>query len=145
MLKLKENVGESLNKGLAALENANPELLEGVLRHIDFNATKGRTKLKDEQLVNNFNQYKLTTDNFEFPDLLGAAYEYLLKQFVDSAGATKIRVSIFTLPSPSFACAEICFLERVFEILYQIVFGELVANLNCIFDGNSLGTAVRFD
>jgi type I restriction enzyme M protein len=89
LLKLKENVGESLNKGLAALENANPELLEGVLRHIDFNATKGRTKLKDEQLVNlinHFNQYKLTTENFEFPDLLGAAYEYLLKQFADSAG-----------------------------------------------------------
>jgi type I restriction enzyme M protein len=89
LLKLKENVGESLNKALAALENVNSEMLEGVLRHIDFNATKGRTKLKDEQLINlinHFNQYKLTTDNFEFPDLLGAAYEYLLKQFADSAG-----------------------------------------------------------
>ncbi|MGC8690924.1 MAG: type I restriction-modification system subunit M [Caldisericum sp.] len=89
LLKLKENVGESLNKALAALENVNSEMLEGVLKHIDFNATKGRTKLKDEQLINlinHFNQYKLTTDNFEFPDLLGAAYEYLLKQFADSAG-----------------------------------------------------------
>ncbi|MGC8758184.1 MAG: type I restriction-modification system subunit M [Caldisericaceae bacterium] len=89
LLKLKENVGESLNKALAALENVSSEMLEGVLKHIDFNATKGRTKLKDEQLINlinHFNQYKLTTDNFEFPDLLGAAYEYLLKQFADSAG-----------------------------------------------------------
>jgi len=24
--------------------------------------------------------------NFEFPDLLGAAYEYLIKYFADSAG-----------------------------------------------------------
>ena len=88
ILQLKENVGESLNKALAALEEKNQEL-EGVLKHIDFNATKGKTRLKDTQLIdliNHFNKYKLTTENFEFPDLLGAAYEYLLKQFADSAG-----------------------------------------------------------
>ena len=88
ILQLKENVGESLNKALAALEEKNREL-EGVLKHIDFNATKGKTRLKDTQLIdliNHFNKYKLTTENFEFPDLLGAAYEYLLKQFADSAG-----------------------------------------------------------
>ena len=28
----------------------------------------------------------LVNDNFEFPDLLGAAYEYLIKFFADSAG-----------------------------------------------------------
>jgi type I restriction enzyme M protein len=28
----------------------------------------------------------LVNDNFEFPDLLGAAYEYLIKYFADSAG-----------------------------------------------------------
>ncbi|MEO0118641.1 MAG: hypothetical protein ABIK66_05920, partial [candidate division WOR-3 bacterium] len=27
--------------------------------------------------------YRLTNEDFEFPDLLGAAYEYLLKQFAD--------------------------------------------------------------
>lgn len=37
-------------------------------------------------LINHFNKYKLTPSNFEFPDLLGAAYEYLLKEFADSAG-----------------------------------------------------------
>ena len=88
ILRLKENVGEALNKALYAIEESNTEL-EGVLKHIDFNATKGKTKLKDNQLVdliNHFNKYKLTADNFEFPDLLGAAYEYLLKKFADSAG-----------------------------------------------------------
>lgn len=30
--------------------------------------------------------FRLTNDNFEFPDLLGAAYEYLIKYFADSAG-----------------------------------------------------------
>lgn len=88
ILNLKEDVGNHLNKALAALEEANPEL-DGVLKHIDFNAVKGRTRLKDQQLIDlihHFNKYRLTNDDFEFPDLLGAAYEYLIKQFADSAG-----------------------------------------------------------
>jgi len=88
ILILKEDVGNQLNKALAALEEANLEL-DGVLKHIDFNAVKGKTRLKDQQLIDlihHFNKYRLTTENFEFPDLLGAAYEYLLKQFADSAG-----------------------------------------------------------
>jgi type I restriction enzyme M protein len=88
ILNLKEDVGNQLNKALAAIEETNPEL-DGVLKHIDFNAKKGKTKLKDQQLIDlihHFNKYRLTNDDFEFPDLLGAAYEYLLKQFADSAG-----------------------------------------------------------
>jgi len=88
ILNLKEDVGNQLNKALSALEEANPEL-DGVLKHIDFNAVKGRSRLKDQQLIDlihHFNKYRLTNEDFEFPDLLGAAYEYLLKQFADSAG-----------------------------------------------------------
>src|SRR3972149_4875722 len=88
LLSLKTDVGNQLNKALAALEEANPEL-DGVLKHIDFNAKKGKTKLKDSQLVDlihHFNIYRLTNEDFEFPDLLGAAYEYLLKDFADRAG-----------------------------------------------------------
>jgi type I restriction enzyme M protein len=89
LLNLKENVGNGLNKALEAIEEANHDELEGVLKHIDFTAKKGKTQLKDSQLVDlihHFNTYKLTNDNFEFPDLLGAAYEYLIKGFADSAG-----------------------------------------------------------
>ena len=88
ILNLKEDVGNQLNKSLASLEEANPQL-DGVLKHIDFNATKGKTRLKDQQLIDlihHFNKYRLTNDDFEFPDLLGATYEYLIKQFADSAG-----------------------------------------------------------
>jgi len=88
ILNLKEDVGNALNKALASLEEVNPEL-EGVLKHIDFNAVKGKTKLKDQQLIDlihHFNKYKLTNENFEFPDMLGAAYEYLLKQFAEGSG-----------------------------------------------------------
>ncbi|HEY8745175.1 MAG TPA: N-6 DNA methylase, partial [Chloroflexota bacterium] len=41
-------------------------------------------KLRD--LIRHFNRYRLRNDDFEFPDLLGAAYEYLIGQFADSAG-----------------------------------------------------------
>ena len=88
IINLKEDVGNQLNKALASLEDANPEL-SGVLKHIDFNAPKGKTRLSDRQLVDlihHFDKYRLTNEDFEFPDLLGAAYEFLIKDFADSAG-----------------------------------------------------------
>lgn len=89
ILQLHDNVGDELNKALAALEEHNEEL-SGVLGHINFLAQiNNRRKVKDNQLVDlihHFNQYRLTNEDFEFPDLLGAAYEYLIKDFADSAG-----------------------------------------------------------
>lgn len=88
---LKQDIGNMLNKALAAVEDAN-DALAGVLKNnIDFNATKGKTKIPDHKwkdLLDHFNQpqFVLVNDNFEFPDLLGAAYEYLIKYFADSAG-----------------------------------------------------------
>lgn len=91
ILHLKKDVGNHLNKALAALEEANPDKLTGVLTSINFLRTIGKSKnaLSDETLVEfitHFNKVRLTDDNFEFPDLLGAAYEYLIKYFADSAG-----------------------------------------------------------
>jgi type I restriction enzyme M protein len=88
---LHHNIGARLNKALEQLELEN-EVLAGVLRHIDFNATiNNKRKVSDTQLkdlIDHFNQpqFVLVNDNFEFPDLLGAAYEYLIKYFADSAG-----------------------------------------------------------
>ena len=81
-------VGEGLNKALAALEESNT-VLDGVLRHIDFNRQVGRSRLTDSKLrdlVTHFSRYRLRNEDFEFPDLLGAAYEYLIRDFADSAG-----------------------------------------------------------
>jgi len=88
---LQQNIGEMLNKALQALEDAN-EPLRGVLRHIDFNEEiNGKRKVRDsdlKDLIDHFNdpQFVLVNDNFEFPDLLGAAYEFLIKYFADAAG-----------------------------------------------------------
>lgn len=88
---LKTDVGNMLNKALAAIEDQNDDL-NGVLKNnINFNAVKGQTRILDQRwkdLLDHFNQpqFVLVNDNFEFPDLLGAAYEYLIKYFADSAG-----------------------------------------------------------
>jgi type I restriction enzyme M protein len=83
-----ENVGDALNKALAALEDVNPAL-DGVLGHIDFLRKVGQSRISDPRLkalVQHFGKYRLLDEDFEFPDLLGAAYEYLIKEFADSAG-----------------------------------------------------------
>ena len=86
---LKTNVGSGLNKALEALEDANADALQDVLKHINFNRKIGQRTLDDDTLANfvqNFEKIPLRDENFEFPDLLGAVYEYLIKFFADSAG-----------------------------------------------------------
>lgn len=81
-------VGNFLNKALAGLEEHNVSLA-GVLEHIDFTRKVGSTTLPDKKLrdlITHFSQYRLRNEDFEFPDLLGAAYEYLIGDFADSAG-----------------------------------------------------------
>ncbi len=91
ILHLKKDVGNKLNIALEALEEANLDKLSGVLTNVNFNRTIGKNKnaLSDEKLIEfitHFNKVSLTDDRFEFPDLLGTAYEYLIKYFADSAG-----------------------------------------------------------
>jgi type I restriction enzyme M protein len=86
---LKTNVGTALNKALESLEDTNVDALQDVLKGINFNRKIGQRTLEDDTLSNfiqNFGKIPLRDENFEFPDLLGAAYEYLIKYFADSAG-----------------------------------------------------------
>jgi type I restriction enzyme M protein len=86
----KENVGSALNKALEDIEDANIDVLQDVLKGtINFNRKIGQRTFDDETLTNfiqNFEKIPLKDEDFEFPDLLGAAYEYLIKQFADSTG-----------------------------------------------------------
>lgn len=88
---LKQDIGNMLNKAISAVEDENDALVGVLKNNINFNAVKGKTKIPDQKwkdLLDHFNQpqFTLVNDNFEFPDLLGAAYEYLIKYFADSAG-----------------------------------------------------------
>lgn len=91
-----EDVGNSINIALKELEKSNGAILQGVLTGKEGNSTNfnetntnGERKLSDEvlsEMINDFNNYILVDENFEFPDLMGAAYEFLIKYFAESAG-----------------------------------------------------------
>lgn len=85
----KTNVGTYLNKALEALEDANVDTLQDVLKGINYNKKIGQRTLDDDTLsdfIQSFQKIPLRDENFEFPDLMGAAYESLIEFFADSAG-----------------------------------------------------------
>ncbi|MEU2676316.1 class I SAM-dependent DNA methyltransferase [Streptomyces sp. NPDC007107] len=71
--------------------------LRGLFSHVNFNRIGGgagqgasAAKLADKRLsalVEHFGSIRLRGEDFEFPDMIGAAYEYLIKDFADSAGS----------------------------------------------------------
>ena len=82
---LKHDIGAELNKATEAIEEFNAAL-EGVLVSIDFNIKNKLSDKKLRDLLSHFSRYRLRNSDFERPDLLGTAYEYLIKMFADSAG-----------------------------------------------------------
>jgi type I restriction enzyme M protein len=82
---LKHDIGSELNKATEAIEEHNSSL-EGVLVSIDFNIKNKLSDAKLRDLLSHFSTYRLRNSDFESPDLLGSAYEYLIKMFADSAG-----------------------------------------------------------
>ncbi|WP_267713623.1 type I restriction-modification system subunit M [Streptomyces sp. CoH17] len=89
------NINEMfLRPALQELEGQNAKL-RGLFDHLDFNriggsgAASSTAKLADQRLkllIAHFGRIRLRTEDFEFPDLIGAAYEYLIKEFADTAG-----------------------------------------------------------
>ena len=82
---LKHDIGASLNEATEAIEENNSSL-EGVLVSIDFNIKNKLNDGKLRDLLSHFSKHRLRNSDFERPDLMGTAYEYLIKMFADSAG-----------------------------------------------------------
>ncbi|HFK1809842.1 TPA: type I restriction-modification system subunit M [Bacillus cereus] len=80
-----QDIGDAINKAFEKLEEENVSL-QGVLANIDFNE---KEKLPDTlllQLIQHFSKIDLSNASLSEPDMLGRAYEYLIKQFADDAG-----------------------------------------------------------
>ena len=80
-----ENIGIALDKAFAAIERENTGL-EGVMTATKFG---DKEKLSDailQRLLRHFNQHSLRNEHLVSKDLLGDAYEYLIKMFADDAG-----------------------------------------------------------
>ncbi len=77
-----ENVGQAIEEALRGIEQANQEFLYGIFGDAQWS---NKNKLSDKLLVDlieHFSQYQLGNENVN-PDMLGQAYEYLIKHFAD--------------------------------------------------------------
>jgi len=76
------NVGLAIEQALRGIETANQEFLYGIFGDAQWS---NKNKLSDRlliDLVEHFSQYTLSNSNVE-ADMLGNAYEYLIKHFAD--------------------------------------------------------------
>ena len=84
----KVGLGEVLTDAVRGVSRENPRL-SGVIDVTDFNATtSGQRIISDEhlhELVQVLNQHRLGLQDVE-PDILGRAYEYLLRKFAEGQG-----------------------------------------------------------
>lgn len=87
------DIGERINKALEKLEDANKAKLEGVFRNIDFNSEAALSDTKDrnaklKHLLEDFadERLDLRPSHLESRDVLGDAYEFLVKNFASDSG-----------------------------------------------------------
>lgn len=80
-----ENIGEALDKAFYTIEASNPEL-QHVLTATQYGDKRVLSDATLQRLLRHFNQYKLGNADLYKADMLGDAYEYLIKQFADDAG-----------------------------------------------------------
>ena len=76
------NVGLAIEKALRGIEQANQEFLYGIFGDAQWS---NKNKLSDRlliDLIEHFSQYSLSNKLVD-PDILGQAYEYLIKHFAD--------------------------------------------------------------
>lgn len=88
--KITTGLGQALTDAVRAVARENPRL-SGVIDVTDFNATAAGQRIVDDgrlvalvQVLNNPN-YRLGLEDVE-PDILGRAYEYLLRKFAEGQG-----------------------------------------------------------
>lgn len=81
------NIGPELDKAFKAIEDEpkNTELT-GVLTTANYNDKERVPDKKLSQLLILFSDLSLANDNLESKDILGNAYEYLIKEFADQGG-----------------------------------------------------------
>lgn len=85
LIKIPENVGAGLQTILDRIQEANPETLAGIFGTVQW---ANKEQLPEHALLNIIGVFtKLKLDPKNVPhDLLGNAYEYLLKNFADESG-----------------------------------------------------------
>lgn len=79
------NVGSAIVNAMSGIERANPDTLSGVFSSFDDATWTDKTKLSDDRLkdlVEHMSSIKVGNNNYS-ADVMGDAYEYLIKKFAD--------------------------------------------------------------
>jgi type I restriction enzyme M protein len=88
--RMRTGLGEYLSDAVRAVARENPKL-SGVIDTTDFNATTSGQRILDDdhlaELVTVLNTHRLGLIDVE-PDILGRAYEYLLRKFAEGQGSS---------------------------------------------------------
>ena len=92
LLKNKDDIGEQINIKIDAIAREND--LVGVIDHADFTDEsllgKGREQIeKLSNLLSIFESFQFNTNTSGGDDLLGDAYEYLMRNFATESGKSK--------------------------------------------------------
>ncbi|HXP29076.1 MAG TPA: type I restriction-modification system subunit M N-terminal domain-containing protein, partial [Solirubrobacteraceae bacterium] len=77
-----ENVGQAIQRAMRAIEQANPNKLYSIFGDTQWS---NKERLPDSllrDLIDHYSRLQLSNDRVE-PDVLGNAYEYLIKKFAD--------------------------------------------------------------
>lgn len=87
----KTNIGETINKALAYIEEENISKLRGVFKNIDFNSESilGNTRERNamlKHLLEDFSHLDLRPSNLSNDDIIGNAYIYMISNFASDAG-----------------------------------------------------------
>ena len=81
------NIGTELNKAFKEIEDEPKNVeLTGVFTTANYNDKERVPDKKLSQLLLLFSELLLANDNLESKDILGNAYEYLIKQFANDGG-----------------------------------------------------------
>jgi len=79
------NVGTAIVNAMSGIERANPDTLSGVFSSFDDANWTDKTKLSDDRLkdlIEHMSSIKVGNNNYS-SDVMGDAYEYLIKKFAD--------------------------------------------------------------
>ena len=122
------NVGLAIEKALRGIEQANQEFLYGIFGDAQWS---NKNKLSDRlmiDLIEHFSQYNLSNGNVD-SDLLGNAYEYLIKHFAD---LTNKKAGEFYTPRSVVNLLGLILDPKEEEIIYDPACGTGGMLLECV-------------
>ncbi len=82
---ISSNVGTAIVNAMSGIERANPDTLSGVFSSFDDATWTDKSKLSDDRLkdlIEHMSSIKVGNNNYS-ADVMGDAYEYLIKKFAD--------------------------------------------------------------